>query len=207
MEAALRRAAATHEIRTIIDVGASNGSWSVLARRFWPRAKVLLIEAQEAHRAALDASGFDYVLAAAGDKPGTIHFSADELFAGVASYDPTGSDDIVVPMTTIDAEIATRKLEPPFLIKLDTHGFERQILAGSVAALADAALLVIEAYNVELMPGAFRFDELCRYLDDRGFRPIDIVDPMHRPKDELLWQFDLVFGRSSDPRLADSAYG
>lgn len=42
------------QIRTIIDVGASDGRWSLIARNFFPNARCLLIEAQEAHKKSLE---------------------------------------------------------------------------------------------------------------------------------------------------------
>src|SRR4051794_5991216 len=57
---------------TMIDVGASNGSWSLAAKRVFPEARVHLVEAQAVHEPALrDLAArrpdFGYVLAAAGD--------------------------------------------------------------------------------------------------------------------------------------------
>ena len=206
MEAALQRAAPSHAIAGIIDVGASTGSWSFMAKRHWPAARFLLVEAQPVHEAALQDSGFAYVLAAAGDHTGTTHFDASEPFGGVASASPTGDHDIVVPLTTIDREVERAHLPPPFLLKLDTHGFEREILAGAEATLRECQLLVIEAYNFELTSGALRFHELCSSLEERGFRCLDLAEPMHRPKDGVLWQFDLVFARADEPRFADASY-
>ena len=41
------------QVRTIIDVGASDGRWSLAARKFFPHARCLLIEAQESHKKTL----------------------------------------------------------------------------------------------------------------------------------------------------------
>jgi FkbM family methyltransferase len=206
MAAALQRAAATHPLQGVIDVGASDGSWSVVARRSWPDARFLLIEALPDHEPALQASGLEYVLAAAGDSVGKIHFFAPEPYGGAASHDPISDHDVTVPMTTIDAEVERTSLPGPYLIKLDTHGFEREILAGAAKTLQQAALLVIEAYNFELRPGTMRFHELIELLGGRGFRPLDLADPMHRPADGALWQVDLVFARSEDPIFAKGGY-
>jgi hypothetical protein len=54
-------------------------------------------------------------------------------------------------------------------------------------------MLVIEAYNFTLCPGALRFHELCFFLESRGFRCADMFDLMVRPLDDTFWQMDLVF--------------
>jgi hypothetical protein len=47
---ALRRASDRGtKVRTIVDVGASDGRWSLVARRFFPGASCLLVEAQLVH--------------------------------------------------------------------------------------------------------------------------------------------------------------
>jgi len=211
MESGLRRAAARGiRLETIIDVGASNGSWSEIAHKYFSDAKYLLIEANAVHEDGLRAfkqriPGSDYVLAAGGDRVGTVYFAGAEPLGGVASTTPEEGMNIV-PSTTIDHEVATRGLRPPYAIKLDTHGFEVPILEGAKATLAQANLLVIEVYNFTLMPGALRFQEMCAYLAPLGFSPIDLCDPMYRPKDGAFWQCDLFFARSDRPEFADNSY-
>jgi FkbM family methyltransferase len=213
MPGALQRVSQQRPIRTVIDVGASDGRWSATAQRYFPEAEFLLIEAQGVpHEGALKRRArndprLHYVIAAAGDRPGSIHFDASDPFGGAAAETAFRSSDLVVPMTTVDAEVGRLGLSGPFLMKLDTHGFERQVLEGATHTLRGAAVLVIEAYNFELRPGALRFHELCQYLEGLGFRPVDLVDIMRRPRDQILWQFDLVFVRVDDEVFAVNEYG
>ena len=37
------------------------------------------------------------------------------------------------------------------------------------------------------------FWELCSFMADHGFRPVDLVEVLHRPHDGTLWQMDLFF--------------
>ena len=212
MSGAMMRLAPRLRISSVIDVGASNGSWTEKAQHSFPDARYLLIEAQgRAHGTALErfARGkpnVDFVVAAAGDKEGEIHFDATDPLGGVASSEVTGPNDIVVPMTTVDAEVARLGLEPPYLLKLDTHGFEVQIFDGAMRTLPATDLLVVEAYNFELQPGSLRFHELCAYLEERGLRCVDLVDVLRRPGDHVLWQADLFFVRSDRPEFAKTTY-
>ena len=63
------------------------------------------------------------------------------------------------------------QLRPPFLIKLDTHGFEVPILKGAQETLQQTNLLVIETYNFQLQPTSLRFHEMCSYMEFGGFPP------------------------------------
>lgn len=199
------------EICTVIDVGASNGMWSEAARPFFPNAAYFLIEAQKVHERALQAycasrPKTSYILAAAGDKTGEIFFDDSEPFGGVAAKVAGGKAQSVVPVTTIDHEIAVRSLQGPFLIKLDTHGFEVPILEGAKEALKQANLVVIETYNFRLTEQTLLFDEMCAHMRALGFGVIDISEPLWRPRDDAFWQFDLFFVPLQRPEFSYNSY-
>lgn len=202
------------EVHTVIDIGASYGKWSEVARRFYPNAFYLLIEAQKVHEAELQVfkarhENSDYVLAAAGDCIGEVYFDESDPLGGVASHTPLQGDRrkvTRVPVTTVDAEVSTRKLKPPYLLKLDTHGFEVPIFEGADETLKVTSLIVVETYNFALCEGCLRFHEMCAFLESRGFRTIDICDPMFRPKDGALWQIDLIFAKADRKEFQSNKY-
>jgi FkbM family methyltransferase len=209
-EALRRMSARVREIGTVIDIGASDGRWSRIARQYYPAARCLLIEANATHepalrKYALEAQGVEYVIAAAGDTRGELYFDGSDPFGGVAAHEPRAGMTRLAA-TTIDYELAQRNLPPPYLVKLDTHGFEVPIFAGGTKALEQTELLVVEAYNFRIERDSLRFFELCAYLTERGFLPSDMCDPMHRERDGLLWQFDLFFMRGDRPELSDNSY-
>lgn len=137
MQAALTRCQQRNlQINTIIDIGASDGRWSLMARNFFPNSSCFLIEAQSSHENCLKQikasnSGIEYVISAAGDKNGSIYFDAGDLFGGLASDMPFDGNCIAVPVATVDSLVKERNLKPPFLLKLDTHGFEVPIFEGA----------------------------------------------------------------------------
>lgn len=212
MEGAFRALAARgHRIGTVVDIGASDGGWSGALMPYFPASRYLLIEAQSSRQAALEAfcrghGNADYVLAAAGDREGTIHFDTTDPLGGLASETAFATNDAVVPMVTVDATVAARKLPGPYLLKFDTHGFELPILRGAVATLRDTEVVVMECYNFHIAPEALTFDEMSAHMRGLGFRCIDLVCPLHRPHDDAFWQADLVFVRSDRPEFANRAY-
>jgi FkbM family methyltransferase len=211
-EAALKRAAGRGcAIATVVDVGASNGMWSRSCRRFWPDAEYLLIEAQKAHEPALQAycashPNARYVLAAAGDERGEIYFNDAELFGGVALKAPSSEARSVVPQTTIDHEVRRLGLPGPYLLKLDTHGYELPILKGAAETLRDTRLAMIEVYIFRLRDGSPLFHELVAAMRELGFGVIDMAEPLWRDKDRALWQLDLVFAPLAAPEFADNGF-
>ena len=202
------------EVQTVIDIGASYGKWSQDVRRFYPNAFYLLIEAQKVHEMGLQSfkarhDNSDFVLAAAGDCIGEVYFDESDPFGGLASHTPlqgNGRRVTRVPVTTVDAEVNARKLKPPYLLKLDTHGFEVPIFKGAPETLKKTSLIIVETYNFTIADGSLRFHKMCAFLESRGFRPIDLCDPLFRPKDGILWQFDLFFARTDRREFQSNTY-
>jgi hypothetical protein len=109
-------------------------------------------------------------------------------------------------MASVDTLVRQRNLGGPFLLKLDTHGFEVPILEGAHETLTQSSMLIIEAYNFTLRPGCLRFYELCPYLEARGFRCVDVFDVSVRPLDNAFWQMDMVFLPSTHPVFSSDGY-
>ncbi len=207
MDAGLRAITARqHPLGTVIDIGASDGRWSATAMSHLPPAAYFLIEAQKTHEAAL--SRFcrtqpraQFVIAAAGRGAGTTYFKANRPLGGQASAEPSAEHNVAVPMVSVDDEVRARDLTAPFLLKLDTHGFEVPILEGARETLTRTEVIIVESYNFRLTPECLLFDELCALLRGHGFRCIDLVDIRHRPRDGSLWQMNLIFVRDDRPEF------
>jgi len=212
MRGAMQGLAKQHiPIQTIVDIGASDGHWAEMTMEFFPQTDYLLIEAQAVHQEKLDAfivnhPNAQYCLAAAGDKAGRIFFDAGNPFGGQASYEPYAQNNIEVEVTTVDDQVAQRALPGPFLLKLDTHGFEVPILMGATEVLRNTQVIVMECYVQYLTEDSLTFTQMCSYLDTFGFRCIDAVDFEWRPFDDTLWQMDLVFIRKDRVEFAYHDY-
>jgi FkbM family methyltransferase len=208
---ALRRIAARGiEVGTVIDIGASNGAWSQSAMKVFPDAQYLLIEAQKVHEPQLKLftaahSNAQYVIKAAGERPGTVFFDASDPFAGQAS-DTAAPGLVELPVTSVDHEITSRNLPGPYLLKFDVHGFELPILRGAQSALANTSLLVMECYNFQIAGDMLLFPDMCRYMQERGLRVIDMSEPLWREKDKALWQMDFFFVQAERLEFQTNSY-
>jgi FkbM family methyltransferase len=212
MEGALARLRAREvPIRGVIDVGAAMGRWSQKALRHFPEADYLLVEPLEERRAALEAfcaahPKAAFTIAAAGESEGEVSFNVSPDLDGSGVYSDRRGTLRNVPLTTIDAEVHRRQLRPPYLLKLDTHGFEIPILAGARETLSQTSALLMEGYNFQLSPGCLRFHELCAQVEPLGFRCAELVDLMLRPGDALLWQLDVLFLRKDSSFFTHTGY-
>ena len=187
-------------VRTLVDVGAAAGTWSLAAVELWPESEYLLFEPLYERTEELKAlekkySNFHFVPAAAGRARGEVFFYvADDLDgSGVADLDPVYPSARKVDVKSIDEEVACHSLKGFFLVKLDTHGFEIPILEGCRNILPEISTFIIECYGFQIAENSLLFWEMCRYMDQLGFRVFDIVDIMNRPRDGAFWQCDVFF--------------
>jgi FkbM family methyltransferase len=197
---------------SIIDVGAAQGDWTKKARVLWPEASYVLFEPLQERETELinfaaTSRNIHFIKAAAGNKTGTVdfHVSEDLDGSGVAENNPQKAKR-TVPVTTIDQEVKKLKLTGPFLIKLDTHGYEVPILAGAEQTLLQAQLVIIECYGFQIAPNSLLFWEMCRLMQEKGFRLFDIVDIMRRERDNAFWQCDAFFIPTTSSIFGSNTY-
>lgn len=189
-------------VQTVIDIGAARGTWTITASKVLPTKAFLAIEPLLEREADLQRlrkrmPQFDYELCVAGEKHNTSVFLSvtDDLDSSIVA-DSTGR---MVPCKSLDGIAEERGLKGPFLLKFDTHGFEVPILKGATNTLQYTEAIVMEVYNFDISNTAIRFPEMCAFLEDAGFRVFGLADPMVRPGDKALWQFDLIFLRNDSP--------
>ena len=184
---------------------------SKFAIGFFPDAHYILFEPLPCHSHGLLRFQERYrervtiVTKAVGRKAGFSYFDASDPFGG-ALRSGSGDGVIEVSVTSLDETVADLKSPSPYLVKLDTHGYERSILDGSRVTLRNACALVIEAYNYKLTDECMLFWELCVYLQELNFRPIAVADTMRRRYDQTLWQMDMFFVNASWPGFSHVTY-
>ena len=203
MESMLDRLAQRNvPIQSVIDIGASDGQWSIACMKYLPKAVYLAVEPLEERKTALEAkkckfTNFDYALCVAGDVDGDeVNLNVTEDLDGttVEGQNPGVSRTCVV--RTIDSLATQRNLLGPYLLKFDTHGYEMPILSGSTKLLQNTSAIIMETYNFHLTPTSLRFHQMCTHLESLGFLPADIAEPMLRMHDKAFWQIDILFLRS-----------
>ena len=195
----------------IVDVGASVGSWSILALAHWPTARYSLFEPLVEHTELLEklrqgcpnVSWFPYAL---GSQKGELSLSIypDQLDAASLAYAGPGSRRI--PVETLDGLVAAGQIPPAELLKIDVQGFEREVLRGGGQFLQGVAVAIIETYFFHFAPGMTLFHELVAIMHGHGFRVYEVIDPIARPCDGAVAQCDICFVREGHPLVASNAW-
>lgn len=186
---------------TIIDVGAADGTPGLYD--YFPDADLLLIDPLEEHVPALREisrkhSRARIAVGAAGAHAGEIAINVypDRLTGSSCMVDPCGvGAPRRVPMITLDQECADRALGGPYLVKVDTQGFELEVLRGAEAVLAETEIVILEVSFFRLFTSNPIFSEVVIFMAERGFEMYDLLGSSTRPLDGALAQADVVFAR------------
>lgn len=200
--------------RACIDVGAYHGEWAGMFLDIFPNSRVLMIEAQAGKKPILErvVAGSHGQLALEVALLGAEHgreveFSEMETGSSVfaeASHFPRSV--VRKPLTTLDHLLAEKpEWKSPQCIKLDTQGYELEVLKGARRTLATVDVVLMEVSLVQINAGCPLFADVVAFMADAGFRPFDFCSQIRR-RDGVLWQTDLLFIRSDgairvDPRL------
>ncbi len=195
----------------VLDIGAYEGEFSILARQFFSDAAVLMVEPQPQKRAGLDA----LATALGGDVRVESVLLGDEDCDGRAfhqlrtPFGSTGSslyeelsdyprDVLTLPMRRLDSLVRSHEGRVFDLVKIDVQGAELDVLRGASEMLGTVQALCIELSLHPVNRGAPLLAEVVATLDQMGFAMCDAV-PL--PRDGgLQKQIDAVFVRKQAQR-------
>lgn len=198
----------------VVDIGAYKGEWTAMARRIFPEAAFLMLEAQESQRETLEqvkaqyGSSVNYQIALLGpeSREGVDFHHYDEA--------PTGSSVLAAQvgapgrllkcrMEILDTILSREGFRRPELIKIDVQGYELEVFKGGKEALAAAEAVVMEISLIEMYKGSPLMHEAIAFMHERAFQCYDIPTLIRNPSDHTLWQVDMIFVKAGSPLLND----
>ena len=198
------------DCRTVVDIGANRGQFSLVARQCHPQARVISFEPQPTAAAKFRAvfADDDRVTlheVAIGPTPGnaTIHVSRRDdsssllpitgtqvaLFPGTAK-----ADTATVRVAPLREFVSAEDIQPPAFLKLDVQGYELEALRGCEDLLDRFAYVYAECSFIELYGGQALADEVIAWLRERGFR-LRGVHNMDYDRGGRAIQADFLFAR------------
>jgi FkbM family methyltransferase len=195
--------------RKIIDAGAYRGEWTLLARKVFPTAMVLLVEPQP-HLAA-HLQGFcaqrpqtKFRSALLGAAPGRARFVFSETNSRIVDdgYTPApGERTITLPVEPLQDIARTEDFSDCDLLKLDLQGHELRALEGAGSLFGQVEVIVAEISWLRIGDVPLLHEVLGRF-QEKGYQAYDIWGFNYRPLDGALWQTDVMFVRKDSPLLA-----
>ena len=144
---------------------------------------------------------------AVGDRDGvaTLNLAGNSLSSSLLEMLPAHADSAPESAYVGTEAVPTRRLDGLFeslatagnavFLKIDTQGFERQVLEGAAGCLDRIATLQVEMSLVPLYAGAPSFDELLTTLASRGYELVGLEPGFAEPATGRLLQADGLFHR------------
>lgn len=196
--------------KIIVDVGAFEGDWTVLAHKIWPDAKIIMVEANEQKLEKLSnvskEVGADLHSALLGSADGReVDFFVMESGSSVFEEESSTPRQAIRKKTqTLDSLLV--HLQSVDLLKLDTQGFELEVLRGGSRLLATAQAVLMEVSLIQINRGCPLIHEVLAFMKERGFQSYDILEIHRRLLDGATNQIDLLFVKENSPLIADKRF-
>jgi len=194
---------------TVIDVGVHKGTPALYAA--FPNAQYLLVEPIKERvpdlEKILTTIRGEYVIAAAGAQEGTATLRIEPAPAASSLLDrASGSvkgadlERREVTVVTLDGLVAERNLEGPFGLKVDTEGFELEVIYGATTMLESCQFVIAEmTTSRRRFRAGYRSVELIDEMSTHGFLVRAVMHSTRNYADVLFVRKGLVPPKSKRP--------
>jgi FkbM family methyltransferase len=203
------------DIDAVLDVGANVGQFGQSLRARGYRGQIVSFEpVASVHDALAVTAAADgnwqtnnFALGATAGRA-AIHVAAMSEFSSILGFTAAAERHEREARVTRDETIEVRTLDEVYptgaagvLLKIDTQGYERQVLEGGSRALTMLRGVVMELPIVHLYEGTWRFHEAIAFMADAGFVPAQIHPVNYHAGDSVsLIEVDCLF-RRRDSRI------
>jgi FkbM family methyltransferase len=186
--------------RTIVDVGAYEGSWTTLTQSIWPGSKPIMIEANRAKIDALRKIGETHCELLGAKQGEAVTFNIMETGSSVLNENSGAPRDVEMrTLSTLDS--LSLDIQPHSLLKIDAQGYELEILKGAQRSLNYFDAVLLEVALIEINDGAPLLAEVLAFMGPLGFVACDILEIHRRPLDSATSQIDILFARAGSKLL------
>jgi FkbM family methyltransferase len=179
----------------IIDAGANDGETVEAFRRRFPSARILAFEPfgpsyQALRRRFRDVLAVETLNLALGAAAGTarLHLYSGHRMNSLLRLDPDPENpmsagfapqgEVTVPVATVDGVATERKLSRIDILKIDTQGYDLEVLHGAAGLLAARRVgaVLLEVNFVPMYERQASFPELHAFLSGQGYRLVDFYN-------------------------------
>ena len=204
----------THNVNLIFDVGANAGQFGVLLREIGFDGKIVSFEPLSDARESLqnisrnDPMWQIALQTAIGEENGEIEIQIAGNSQSSSVLDMLDTHVRAAPDSKYigKEKVALRKLDsiaPDYMdsnsiafIKIDTQGYETQVMNGAKKLMSQIVGLQVEISLVPLYKGQCLFDEMLKKLKNDGFELWSISTVFSDPNTAQLLQVDATFFRT-----------
>jgi FkbM family methyltransferase len=195
--------------KTVIDVGANIGQFSVASSHLFIEAEIFSIEPDPRVVEQLRVNVGKKIkkniyVTALGETNGKeiFHVNSDTQ---VSSLLPLGKDriksfpnskvveKIIIPITTLDALFQDKILAQPILLKIDVQGYEDRVILGGANFLSCVRWILMEVAFSKLYEGERDFASLIKMMQAHGFEFVRPLNFHISPDTGEIIEMDALF--------------
>ncbi len=181
--------------KKVLDIGACDGSWTVLFKKIFPESNVLMIEGNTDKEKILKSIG-EYriaLLSCEDNKEVNYYKGLDGGSLGNSIYEENTQFKFAAEKRTTKTLNSLLGPDKDFdLIKIDVQGSELDIIKGGVEIIKNTKFLLLELQMLEYNKGAPRIEEIILFLKNLDFDFVDIFDLLYSSNGSLV-QLDGFF--------------
>lgn len=202
-------------INCILDVGAYTGTYAQSLRRFGYSNKIISFEPlSDSHQKLLNNSKSDKnwiihekIALGSEEKKSKIFISKKKDSSSILkinrnhlSVEPKskiiGTENIIIKKLDDIIKSYSKVNLSKSLLKIDTQGYEFEVLKGSKKLLKKIKLIQLELSLVELYSKQKSNNEILKFLHDYNFLTWNIIPGFKNKKNNRLLQYDMILFKS-----------
>ncbi|MDD5432275.1 MAG: FkbM family methyltransferase [Candidatus Omnitrophica bacterium] len=203
-------------IRSVIDVGANTGQFSLWISKLLPEARIYAFEPigecfrELTHNMARHKNFKSYNFALGEEKCNRLFFRSEslqnasflqksEFYHNLVPFDLNSNSNELIIIDTLDNIFNEIVLEDNVLLKIDVQGYEDKVLNGGKKILSRVPIIIIETAFCELYKDQPLFDRVYRMLLDMDFLYFGSLKEHRSFSCNLPFQQDSVFIKKNSP--------
>lgn len=195
-----------------LDIGAYEGHWATDFKQIFPGSSILMIEGQTEKEPALiqtkqTLKDVDYRISLLGATESTVKFNKYETASSVLDeHNITNAKTEIRTLNTLDSLTFKTLFSKPDFIKIDTQGYELEILKGGEKTLSSAEFVLLEVSFLDIYKNCPLIADVLNFMEMQGFVVYDICTLLKRPLDGVLFQADMLFVKKESRFRSDKRW-
>ena len=188
------------EPKSILDIGANVGQFYNEIKNIFPNSYYYLIEGSESCEVVLETFNVDYSICLLSDTEKEVDFyirKNEPRCTGNSIYRENTSfyyDDQIIVEKKKNKTLSNLLNNQTFdLIKIDVQGSEIDIINGGLDIIKEAKGILMEVSLMEYNQNAPTKDFVYEYMDNLGFKPVELIGNINHPLTYELIQQDILF--------------
>jgi FkbM family methyltransferase len=195
-----------------LDIGAYVGNWAIDFKRIFPDSAILMIEGQTEKEPDLikikqNYKDIDYQISLLGATESKVVFNKYETASSILEeHNITNAETENRKLNTLDDITANTPFNKPDFIKIDTQGYELEILKGGQKTLSSAEFVLLEVSLLDIYKNCPLVADVLGFMQQQDFVLYDICTLMKRPLDGTLYQSDFLFVKKASRFRGDKRW-